>query len=136
MPKRKAAADAPLLSLAKLDEMRKTSKKQFRNAQNTDEKYLGYITQGKKFLEALVEGQQNSCRAHLDECVDEAGNQRAAEEADFEIKEMARALDDPPNKYSAMIVESYIIQKCITEGLGKSTAEGIQSAFIQYWSEM
>jgi hypothetical protein len=129
MPKRKAA-DAPLPSLAELDEKRKTSKKQYRNAQNTDEKYLGYITRGRKFLEALVEGQRNSCRANPGECVDDIGNRRTPEEAEFEIEEMAKAFDEPPNKYSAMIVESFIIQKCMTEGFGKSTAEGIQSAFI------
>jgi hypothetical protein len=135
MTKRKAA-DTPLPSLAELDETRKSSKKQFRNVQNTDEKYLGYITQGKKFLEALVEGQRNSCRVNPSECIDDTGNRRTPEEAIFEIEEMARALDNPPNKYSAMIVESYIIQKCMTEGFGKSTAEGIQSAFIQHWNEM
>ncbi|KAJ7620669.1 hypothetical protein B0H17DRAFT_1164583 [Mycena rosella] len=41
-----------------------------------------------------------------------------------------------PNKHSALALELYLTQKCIVEGLGKSTGEGIHGAWAKYWDEL
>ena len=55
---------------------------------------------------------------------------------DIDIDKMEKAFDNPPNKYSVMVLELYLVQKCLTEKKGKSTASGIHGAFTDYWDNM
>ena len=32
---------------------------------------------------------------------------------------LAKAFDNPPNKYSVMVLELYLVQKCLTENISK-----------------
>ncbi|KAF5371482.1 hypothetical protein D9615_009624 [Tricholomella constricta] len=50
--------------------------------------------------------------------------------------ELEKALDNPPNQYSAMVVEMFIAQKCVVEGCQQQVAEGIHAAFCRYWDTM
>ena len=50
--------------------------------------------------------------------------------------ELEKAFDRPPNRYSAMALEMFLVQKCFTDGLGPSTADGIHGAFAAYWDTM
>lgn len=54
----------------------------------------------------------------------------------IDTKILAEAFDGPPNKHSAYALELYLTQKCVVEGYGKSTAEGIHGAFAKYWDGM
>lgn len=55
----------------------------------------------------------------------------------IETNELAKALNDnKPNKYSAVALELFLTQKCLTENNRISTAEGIQGAFVDYWENM
>jgi hypothetical protein len=35
-----------------------------------------------------------------------------------------------------MALELFLVQKCFTENLGKSTGDGIYGAFADYWDNM
>jgi hypothetical protein len=58
------------------------------------------------------------------------------DDIDIDIDMMEKAFDNPPNKYSVMMLELYLVQKCLTEKKGKSTADGIHGAFADYWDNM
>lgn len=55
---------------------------------------------------------------------------------DVDMDMMEKAFDNPPNKYSVIVLELYLVQKCLTENRGKSTAAGIQGAFTDYWDNI
>ena len=55
----------------------------------------------------------------------------------FALLSWQRHFDDgPPNKYSALALEMFIIQKCFNEGCGEGTADSISSAFAALWDNM
>ncbi|RDB24502.1 hypothetical protein Hypma_008295 [Hypsizygus marmoreus] len=49
---------------------------------------------------------------------------------------LEKAFDFPPNKYSALALESYLIHMCFEKNRGISTAEAIVSTFTHYWFHM
>ncbi|KAF9060331.1 hypothetical protein BDP27DRAFT_1385591 [Rhodocollybia butyracea] len=50
--------------------------------------------------------------------------------------ELAKAFDNLPNKWSSKALELILIQKCVHEGCGKSTMDGMHAAFAKHWDEM
>ena len=44
--------------------------------------------------------------------------------------------DGVPNKYSALALEMFLVQKCFNEGCGKDTADSIHGAFAALWDNM
>jgi hypothetical protein len=94
--------------LATLKKTRNTRVKEYSAVDNTDRAYGGHVERGKKFLAAVVEERM------------QRGEDVCAE--GIVTEELAKAFDKPPNSYSAMAVEMFMVQKCFTEGLGKSTA--------------
>jgi hypothetical protein len=96
----------------------------YNSVKNTDSAYNGHRSRGRGFLKNLVA-------------------KREKDEADGLIDDgictaiLAKAFDNgPPNKYSALALEMFIVQKCFNEGCGKDTADGIFSAFAALWDEM
>ncbi|RDB18873.1 hypothetical protein Hypma_014489 [Hypsizygus marmoreus] len=85
--------------------------------------YQGQLDHGKTFLNELVT---------LRRANDEAGVGHDGIDTDL----LEKAFDRPPNKLSVRALEWFILEKCMRQGLGRSTAVGIQSAFTQYWSAM
>jgi hypothetical protein len=120
--KRKKPTAVP--SLPELEKVRDAGKKRYKNAKRTDDAYVGYIKRGKEFLKKVVEGRR---RAESDEPALEWG---------IKTDKIAVAFEDPPNEYSAMMLEHWIVQKCFSDGLGQSTADGIHAAFVRYWDNM
>lgn len=89
----------------------------------TDSAYEGHLARGMRFLEDLIAERQTNGIAICDEGIATDG--------------LASAFDTSgPNKYSAVALEYYIIQKCFNEKLKKSTAMGIHAAFCRYWDTM
>ncbi|KAJ7869327.1 hypothetical protein B0H14DRAFT_3440760 [Mycena olivaceomarginata] len=56
--------------------------------------------------------------------------------ASVDIELVATAFEGPPNKHSVYALSLYFTQKCVEEGLGKSTADGIHGAFANYWDHL
>jgi len=96
--------------------------KELSTVKNTDGAYKGYVARGIKFLEDLVVQRR------------ENGEDVCAEGISTDMLE--KAFDKPPNHYSALAVELFLVQKCFTENCGVSTAEGIHGAFASYWDTM
>ena len=88
---------------------------------NTDGAYNGQRSWGRGFLKNLVaKREKDAANGPINDGIWTAL--------------LAKALDDgPPNNYSALALEMFIVQKCLNEGCGKNTAEGISSAFAALW---
>ncbi|RDB17550.1 hypothetical protein Hypma_001160 [Hypsizygus marmoreus] len=96
---------------------------EFGRPPTTRKSYNGYLARGFKFLQNLVDARR------------EAGNGEIGDDGvDTDLLE--KAFGNPPNKYSLMALEAFMTQKCFHEGKGEATANGIQSAFADYWDHM
>jgi hypothetical protein len=107
-----------------LQAIRKAEVSRYNSVNNTDNAYTGQRSRGRGFLKNLVA-------------------KRMKDEADGPIDDgictavLAKAFDNgPPNKYSALALEMFIVQKCFNEGCGKDTADGIHGAFAALWDNM
>ena len=80
----------------------------------TWDSYTGYLQQGRTFLKDLVAERQ----ANID-------SSDSTLDDDVDINLLEKVFDNPPNKYSVMALELSLVQKCLTEDRGLSTAAGI-----------
>jgi hypothetical protein len=117
-----------MTSLETLQTIKNSSRAEHGRPKRTRDNYAGYVERGKAFLEDLV--------AERRENVDRVDNKLDSLDDDIDIDMMEKAFDNPPNKYSVMVLELYLVQKCLTEKKGKSTATGIHGAFTDYWDNM
>ncbi|KAF5314787.1 hypothetical protein D9611_007134 [Ephemerocybe angulata] len=89
-------------------------------AKTTTTTYGGYIGNTRAFLENLIEERKRlGVKDHISN------------------SELVHSLDKVPNRYSAYVVQLFIGQKCCTgeKRCGKSTADGIYSAWVKEWSK-
>jgi hypothetical protein len=107
-----------------LQGIREAEVSKYNKVKNTDDAYNGHRSRGRGFLKNLV-------------------TKRKKDEVNGPINDgictalLAKAFDNgPPNKYSALVLEMFIVQKCFNDGCGKDTAEGISSAFAALWDNM
>ncbi|KAF5320260.1 hypothetical protein D9611_011257 [Ephemerocybe angulata] len=89
-------------------------------SKTTTSTYGGYIGNTRTFLKDLIEERK---RLRVKDHIPNA--------------ELAHALDKVPNRYSSYVLQLFIGQKCCTgeKRCGKSTAEGIYSAWAKEWSK-
>ena len=111
-------------SLKTLQKIRDAKVVEFSAVKNTDAAYNGHITRGMKFLKDIVKERRE----------DGAGETNGS--LGIPTDELERAFDKPPNRYSATALEMFLVQKCFTDRLGSSTADGIHGAFASYWDTM
>jgi len=106
-----------------LQSIKKANHDEHGQPKTTKKNYNGYIKRGKEFLALLVERRQAEGDA-----MDSDG---------LDTKTLGKAFDDNrPNKYSVIALELYLTEKCFNEGHGRSTANGIHSAWAAYWDNM
>ena len=84
--------------------------------------YAGHIFQGRKILGDIIAERELK---GIDIC-----------DKGIPTNELAKAFNKPPNRYSAVALEFFLIQKVYMEELLKSYVEGIQGAFADYWDKM
>jgi hypothetical protein len=129
-PKRKGRKYAQKDKSVKADDLqglqgiREAEVSKYNRVKNTESAYNGQRSRGRGFLKNLI-------------------TKREKDEANGSINDgictalLAKAFDDgPPNKYSALALEMFIVQKCFNEGCGKDTAFAISSAFAELWDNM
>ena len=119
-------------SLETLQKIKKSSRAEHGRPKRTRDNYAGYVERGKAFLRELVAERRGNVD-HVDNKLDSLDDDI---DIDIDIDLMEKAFDNPPNKYSVMVLELYLVQKCLTEERGKSTADGIHGAFTDYWDNM
>lgn len=107
-----------------LQEIREAEVSNYNSVKNTDNAYNGHRSRGRGFLKNLVaKRRKEEQNGLLDDgiCTDT----------------LEKAFDDaPPNKYSALALEMFLVQKCFNEGCGKNTADGIHGGFAAFWDNM
>ena len=112
------------LSLETLQNIKESSHAEHGRPKRTRDNYAGYIEQGKTFLEGLIAKRQENVRHIHNSNLDDNIN----------INMLAKAFDNPPNKYSVMVLELYLVQKCLTENISKIPK--ILSRLRLYWLNM
>ena len=90
---------------------------------NTNNAYNGHIAWCAEFLKAVVKDRQENREGMM--C-----------SLGIPTDELEKAFNRLPNRYSAMALEMFLVQKCFMDGLGSSTADGIHGAFAAYWDTM
>ncbi|KAF4586434.1 hypothetical protein AB1N83_010834 [Pleurotus pulmonarius] len=120
-----SSAPKPSQGLRELQAQRDSGVAEHARAVRTVEAYEGYIKRGREFLAGMVKRHQD------------ARDSGCNEESDgLDLCLLAKAFDEPPNRYSAEALGLFITQKCFTEGCSMSTAEGIQGAFANFWDNL
>ena len=115
----------PCDSFQGLQEIRDTEVPKYTSVKNTNNAYNGHRARGRGFLKNVV------AKRKKDECMTgpiDDGICTATLEKAFD--------DSAPNKYSALALEMFLVEKCYNKGCGKDTAEGIHSAFASLWDQM
>ena len=115
------------MSLAELQRAKEAAIKEHRGSKKTQSDYARYVQRGKDFLEALVAEKRKN---------QDSNEGLTSEVTWIDPDELELCFSNPPNKLSAMALENFLVQKCLTEDLGVNTASGIHAAFIRYWDDM
>lgn len=103
-------------------QIKATNEEQYGQPERTQKAYRGYIKNGKTFLTELIAKRQQDDKS---------------EEDRQETDGLGEAFNaNRPNKYSAIALELFLTQKCLHEGRGTSTANGIHAAWTSYWDKM
>ncbi|KAF8067580.1 hypothetical protein FPV67DRAFT_1561929 [Lyophyllum atratum] len=116
---KKVAQAAPMATLATAAE---ENVEKFNKVVNTNKSYAVYTRGLHRFLDTQIADR-------------EARNISICEEG-IPTEELAKALDNPPNQYSAILLERYITQKCFIEKCKKGVAELAHGAACRYWDTM
>ena len=122
---KKGTTSSATPNLDNLHKTRDAGKKKHMFAEGTDGNYTGHLDRGSRFLASLVADKKNSAESSEEGFFDR----------DINPDEMAKAFDKIPNKYSAPMLELFLVQKCMTENCTQSTAHGIHAAFIRLWDQ-
>ncbi|KAJ7323349.1 hypothetical protein DFH08DRAFT_941575 [Mycena albidolilacea] len=125
---KKAGGEKAATGTADVLKQKKTAlQEEFGKAQNTRDAYKGYLARGIAIVKDVV-----AERMRL-----EKEDPGALPDRDIiDVKLLATALQGPPNKHSVYVLSLYLTQKCVEEGFGKSTADGIHGAFANYWDNL
>ena len=112
-------------NLKDLQKIRELEVSKYNKVKNTDSAYSGQRSRGRGFLKNLIAKREQ----------DEINNGPNDDGICTAILE--KAFDDgAPNKYSALALEMFLVQKCFNEGCGKDTADSIHGAFAALWDNM
>ena len=122
-PTRKKKSQSATSSLKTLQKVRNEKVSEFSTVKNTNNAYNGHVVRGVAFLKEVVKDRQENGEGIM--C-----------SLGIPTDELEKAFDRPPNRYSAMALEMFLVQKCFTDGLGFSTADGIHGGFAAYWDTM
>ncbi|KAF9071276.1 hypothetical protein BDP27DRAFT_1382450 [Rhodocollybia butyracea] len=125
MPKAKAAKISKVIpSIDELNKAGVQTREKYGQAGKTKKGYGGYLERGKKILAGIVQARK-------------AAEQEGKVFTDGIVaSELAKAFNNPPNKWSSKALELILIQKCVHEGCGKSTMDGMHAAYAKHWDEM
>lgn len=113
-----------ILSIEEMTKLGATNREEFGLAKCTREQYARYLRQGKEFLAVCVQRRRETMAAAKDGMDDER---------------LSKAFDMPPNLFSHIALEWFLIQKCLRDSesrCGSATGVSIHAAFARYWDNM
>jgi hypothetical protein len=117
-----SALTHPAATVKALKDAGQAHVKKYKTVKNTVSSYSGQLSRGQKFLRDVVAKRR------------ENGEEVCAE--GIKTDELEKAFEKPPNQYSALALELFLVHKCFNENLGKSTADSIHGAFAGLWDNM
>ncbi|KAF8063643.1 hypothetical protein FPV67DRAFT_1452067 [Lyophyllum atratum] len=118
--KTRSSGSGPTSALSTLLAARDSILEKFGHSKSTLVTYRRYLIAGCKWIKAV--------------CADRRRDNSDAEDGiNTDLFEQAFT---KPNKLTSHALELYILQKCVTEHKGRSTAEGIQASFADYFSRL
>ncbi|KAF9058958.1 hypothetical protein BDP27DRAFT_1432012 [Rhodocollybia butyracea] len=113
-----------VLSIDELNQAGAQTREDHGQAGRTKKNYNSYLERGDKILDGIVQARK-------------AAEKEGKVFSDGVVSsELAKAFDNPPNKWSSKALELILIQKCIHEGCGRSTMDGMHAAYAKRWDEM
>jgi hypothetical protein len=126
-------------SLPYLYKIKEAAKLAHKHAKKTRNNYNGYVARGIKWLEGHfapdstegpgMEPKGGSIKGSPSQL------KGAGSDEMYEDPEFRRAFDPIPNHCSDKALALFISWKCFHQNCGKSTSDGIYSAFKKYWEE-
>jgi len=122
--KNRQASGTGTRTVAQLTEAGLQTREEYGKAKNTKTNYRGYLERGDRVLAGIVRGREEA----------EAAGTVFTD--GIKTSELAKAFETQPNKWSSKALELVLIQKCIDEGLGKSTMDGFHAAYVARWDDM
>ncbi|PSR73100.1 hypothetical protein PHLCEN_2v11047 [Hermanssonia centrifuga] len=100
-------------SLGALRAAADAGKKEWMYSKNTSEAYAGYVKRAQQWVLQVVGATRSAGESTLLD-IDDNGKP-------IKCDEFALVFENPPNRHSAHALELFLVQKCVTEGNGKST---------------
>lgn len=117
-----------------LEQSRLTTEEWFKSARTTKQ-YASYVKAGKKWLETLVQESNSSEEASnmQGQEAERGGQSESSTQEDSNEHAVFAGAFDTLGEHTPTVLRLYIAYKCEHQGLGFSTAEGIRSAFKNYF---
>lgn len=129
----KTSKNATALStLEEYQNIAASQKKAHLRAKNTTESYDGQVSRAKEFLVTLVAAKQDAMRQDPNDSAVVPGTSMVPG-SNIDLELLSHAFDTTPNRYSAMAVEYFMVEKCLNQNRKASTAVSIHAAFCHYW---
>ena len=98
------------------------------------------MRRAREFLSTQVETEHNAKAENRSKQNDELSSEGEEEIDDMEEMmrdpEFAKALEDPPSKYTPQIITLFLTYHCFEISNEKSMAEGIHAAFVQEYNHL
>ena len=120
--KSKKASTNETTRLETLAKVAQENVEKFNKVANTDKNYGSGIRQVRKFLEGQIDDRRSRGIVICEQGIP--------------TDEFEKALDNPPNQYSAVVLKMYITHKCFILKRKKGVAQTAHAAWCQYWDTM
>ncbi|KAG0692192.1 hypothetical protein DFH29DRAFT_818041 [Suillus ampliporus] len=120
---KKPGRKATTASATALEEQCKEARQTLLKAKGTRSQYDGHLERGRRLLADVIE-QKKTTQA-------EGTHSQVDGQSDIDV--YSHAFDAIPNRYSASVLELFLVQKGLMEGRSLSTTWGIFSAFKDMW---
>lgn len=122
-------------TLPYLCKIKEAGKLAHKHAKKTRNSYNGYVARGIKWLEGHFAPDLTEAPGTVTMESRGAGGLGSTSDEPYEDPEFKHAFNHIPNRCSDKALALFISWKCFHQNCGKSTSDGIYSAFKKYWEE-
>jgi hypothetical protein len=139
---------ASSLTLEEYHVITAAQKKAYLRAKNTMEAYDGQVARAKEFLATLLTAKREASALNPGQSKAIAGAASPSSvpagsaptepdpaDLDIDLDMLSHAFDATPNRYSAMAIEYFMVEKCLNQNRKASTAINAHAAFCHFWDQ-